>query len=589
MKTLKLFNAVLAKESTEAPLVLESGLVIAANACWDKKRIIEFYQKDKLDGYGLNKTFHKSWFKIKNTSEHILWLEQIQHYVSTYGSRFQDEMHIPKEVLDIPDTKVVFKVIHGLTREELVAKCLDLFKSGIALKEETIHEVLSVLIDELGYTFIGDEEIKNREAQVILADSYNVLPTDTVSFFRYIIYRASGDSLLIKSNEAIEAIMSTDFNPAPLFNQFGLEKLAEIFNRFKPLFLAFKSKCPKTINKISKLSKTHHKPLTMNPLNYVTSVMLTEDDLPWLDNATPFALFKAMAACYARTRGQKAFVYRIRNGKSYVKEGGYKNAVWANYVFLESYLISRFNIVNKSFYVPDNVSYALPTSEKMFIGNIPTGTKFTGKAMAVGVYWENCWGAHDIDLSGLTIAGKVGWNTTNKQDGGNLMYSGDITDAPTGAVEYLYANNGLKTPTLVMSNVFSGQAYCEYKIVIGKGDEINYNYMMNPNNLFAEVKCQSVQKQTVLGMLLPDGAEQSFVVLNFGAGHSRVSGNTKISEIATRALVQQWKNALSLTEVIELLGGKITSNKHEAEYDLSLNTLTMDRLMNVFTENDLKK
>jgi len=39
---------------------------------------------------------------------------------------------------------------------------------------------------------------------------------------------------------------------------------AEIFNRFKPLFLAFKTKCPKTINKISKLSKTYHKPLVSN-------------------------------------------------------------------------------------------------------------------------------------------------------------------------------------------------------------------------------------------------------------------------------------------------------------------------------------
>ncbi|MEL6657337.1 MAG: hypothetical protein AAFP77_00090 [Bacteroidota bacterium] len=46
----------------------------------------------------------------------------------------------------------------------------------------------------------------------------------------------------------------------------------------------------------------------------------------------------------------------------------------------------------------------------MFVGNIPTGSKFYGKAMAVGVYWENAWGARDLDLSGLNIAFEQGGN-----------------------------------------------------------------------------------------------------------------------------------------------------------------------------------
>ena len=118
----------------------------------------------------------------------------------------------------------------------------------------------------------------------------------------------------------IEAIKASNYNPAVQFEKFGLEKLAEIFNRFKPLFLAYKSKCSKTINKISKLSKVHHKPLTTNPLNSVTNFLLSPKDEHWLDNATPFALFKALSACYARAQGQDTFIYRIRNGKSYVKK-----------------------------------------------------------------------------------------------------------------------------------------------------------------------------------------------------------------------------------------------------------------------------
>ncbi len=588
MKTLKLFNAVLAKESNKKPITLKNGFIIESNARWAEKEITEYYKKEKLDGYGLNKTFHKSWLKIKSSSRESLWMEQIQHYISTYGSNFQDEIYIPEEVLNVPDLKLVFKVIKGLNKEELISKCLDLLQSGLALKEETIDDILSILIDDLKYKFNGNENIKNKEAVAKIADIYGVLPSNTLEFFRYIIYRSTGDSLLIKSNDAIEAIKASSFNPGVQFEQFGLEKLAEIFNRFKPLFLAYKSKCSRTINKISKLSKVHHKPLVSNPLNQVTSNLLIDQDIHWLDNATPFTLFKAISACYTRLSGQEAFVYRIRNGKSFVAEAEYKDVVWANYYFLESYLKSRFDLSSRTIFIPDDIKYALPTSEKMFVGNIPTGTKFFGESLAIGVYWENAWGAQDIDLSGLNIGGKIGWNSKYSQGDGNLMYSGDITDAPKGAVEYLYANNGLKAPTLIKSNVYYGSNNCNYKIIVGKGDEINYNYMMDPNKLFAEVKSQSIQRQTILGMLIPEGKRQSFVLLNFGAGQTRVSGNSEISTLATKALYQQWNKSLMLSQVIELLGGKITPHKSNADYDLSIDKLEKGRFMKLFVENDLK-
>ena len=583
MKTLKLFNAVLAKESNETPFVSKEGYVIASNALWAKNEIIRFFKKEKLDGYGLNKTFHKSWMKIKSNTREDLLLEQIRHYISTYGSNFQDDIYIPEEVVNMPELKVVFKVIKGYTKAELIAKCLELLQSGMALKEETINDLLSILVDELNYSFTGDETIKNKEAIVKIADMYGVLPSDTMEFFRYIIYRATGTTLLIKSDDAIEAIKASNFNPAVQFEQFGLEKLAEIFNRFKPLFLAFKPRCSKTINKISKLSKTHHKPLVVNPLNHVTSMILTENDTHWLDNATPFALFKAISACYSRMKGQDTFVYRIRSGNSFVKKSGFKNVVWANYYFLENYFKTRFDLSNTIFFLPHDVQFALPTSEKMYVGNIPTGTKFYGEKLAVGVYWENAWGAHDIDLSGLNIGGKIGWNAAYKQGSDNLMYSGDITNAPSGAVEYLYANKGLKTPTLVNSNVFSGNNDCDYKIIIGRGSDINYNYMMDPNKLFAEVKCQSVQRQTILGMLLPEGRQQCFVLLNFGAGQARVSGNSEISNLATKALYQQWHAPLSFEELLRILGAEITDYKDKADFDFSLETLEKDSFLKPFS------
>ena len=583
MKTLKLFNAVIAKPSKESVFWSEKGLVIEPEALWAKKKILRFYKNEKLDGYGLNKTMHKSWKKILTTPRFNLLKEQINHYLSTYGSAFQDEMYIPNEVLDIPDAKVAFKVVKAYEPAVMTAKCLGLLQSGIALKEETVDDILSVLVGELSYRFTGNENIKNREAVVKLADMYGVMPEDTLEFFRYIIFRVTGDTLLIKNEEVIQAIMESKFNPAVQFEQFGLEKLAAIFNRFKPLFLAFKPKCATTINKISKLSKKYHKPLVVNPLNLVTSVFITDKDIHWLDNATPFALFKALSACYTRMQGQYAFAYRIRNGKSFVKTNTNSGVVWSNYEFILDYLKGRFKLKGIKVFLPRDVEYALPTSEKMYVGNIPTGSKFYGDALAVGVYWENQWGAHDLDLSGLNIGGKIGWNSDYKQGEGYLMYSGDITDAPNGAVEYLYAQYGLNEPTLVKNNVYSGDGNCEYKIIVGKGDKLDYDYMMNPNNLFVEAKCQSVQRQTILGLLLPEKGRQCFVLLNFGAGQSRVSGNSEISILATKALYQQWSNPISFRELISELGVEIVSDKEKANYNFALEALQKDSFLKVFT------
>ncbi|GEN77527.1 hypothetical protein [Chryseobacterium hagamense] len=320
MKTLKLFNAVLSKDFDVEAFISDDGFIIEPHALWAKKEILSYYAGEKLNGNDLNKTFHKSWQKIKDSSRSQLLLEQVYHYLSTYGSHFGSAVYIPYEVLDLPDLKLNFKVIKAYTEEEMTEKCLSLLSSGIALKEETIDDLLSVLYDELHYDFTGRENIRNKEAVIKIADRYGVYPEHPVEFFRYVIYKTTGETLLIKNDDLIDKIRQSTFNPPSLFENFGPEKLAQIFNRFKPLFLAYKNRAPKVVNKISKRSKTHHQPLVSNPLNNATNMLLENSDLHWLENATPFALFKALSACYSRMYGQDTFVYRIRNGKSWTKK-----------------------------------------------------------------------------------------------------------------------------------------------------------------------------------------------------------------------------------------------------------------------------
>ena len=64
-----------------------------------------------------------------------------------------------------------------------------------------------------------------------------------------------------------------------------------------------------------------------------------------------------------------------------------------------------------------------------------------GEKLAAGIYWEDKWGANDLDLSGLNISGKIGWNSDYYNENRSIIYSGDLTEAANGAVEYLHINN----------------------------------------------------------------------------------------------------------------------------------------------------
>ena len=579
MRTVKLFNAVISKPSQNDIFISSEGFIITPNALWAKDKIEEYFLREKLNGKDLNKGFHKSWQKIKESSRLELYLEQIQHYLSTYGSNFTEEAYIPQEKLDIP-TNLKFKVIRGLEKEDLQQKALDLLENGVALKEETVDDLLKVLVDDLDYTFNSVDNIKNKEAQAKISDWYGIYPKDPQEFLRYVIFKSTGQTLLIKNEELIEKIKNSGYNPTILFKNYGLEKLATIFNRFKPLFLAYKGVSGKTINKISKLSKSLHKPLVQNPLQQVTQRLLIAEDKKWLENATIFSLFKALQSCNTRLEGQNTFMYKIRDGKTFSKENQVTNKklLFRNFLYLQDFLYNKFNLRGKTFLVPENVFYGLPTSEKMFVGNIPVGTKIRENNLAVGIYWENKWGARDLDLSAVNLHNKVGWNSSYSQDD-ELYYSGDITNAPDGAVEYLYIKKELDSPTLVFNNIFNGEIGAQFKLIVGAGSDITKDYLLDPNKVILQGKTKTVSNQTILGIF----NKETFTILNLGSTSNFVSGNNKITELQRKALIQETENNLSLNHLIILLGGRLTTDKtQKVDYDLSIDNLEKDTILNIF-------
>jgi len=163
-----------------------------------------------LNGQQMNSSFHKSWSKIQNAEVCQLVLEQVIHYLSTYGAERlgvydQEAVYIPTERLEIPNLEIEdlrLIVIKGYTKKKLREKLLQLLGSGVALKEETIRDV----IDVATYLDITEPEIaaiKNKEVRVRLYDYLDSFPENPLEFLRFLLYKSINKTLLIKNRKRL--------------------------------------------------------------------------------------------------------------------------------------------------------------------------------------------------------------------------------------------------------------------------------------------------------------------------------------------------------------------------------------------------
>lgn len=600
MKSLKLFNCVVANEFTDNDIYISDlGYIITPLALHKKEEIIEYYKNYVLDGNDLNKSFYKNWDYITSLSAEEQFIHAITHYLSTYGTDFTGDIYIPESVLNVPELKepLVFKTINGISRTDLIEKCFSLLNSGVALKRETIDDIFSLLTEELGFVFSKNTQFKNKEANIILVDNFGIYPNNPTEFLRYVIYKTTNSSLLIKDETHINLIKSSSFNPNILFNQYGLDKLATIFNRFKPLFLAYKNKCPKTINKVSKLSKVKHIPFEVNLLNNLRNVTLTNEHIEFLDKTPIFNILKGVDYLQRTCRGQKDFVYKIRNGKSYYKIGDDSKLVntkkiFDNYVFLFTYLRDRLkHLTGKNIYIPPYIKYGVPYSEKLFLDNVPCGTKISLKEMLLGIYWEDSWGAYDLDLSAINENDRIGWGNYRDNTEAKVLYSGDETSAPNGATEYMYFKEGNTDSAMVKVNAFGAvdDTY-SYKIILTKTDnKDNYDkdYIIDPNNVICQFNINNIDiknREICFGYVYNNEDNQELYVFNRISGE-RIKSSIKKDEIT--ANINSVQYSLTLNDILTYAGANIFTEKpiDGVEYiDLSIEKLERDTLINLICQ-----
>lgn len=564
----------------------------------------------------LNNSFHKSWRKIKEASIEQLVIEQIIHYFTTYGLEAlgiydKDSVYIPNEKLEIPEIKEDIKlvIIKGYTKEELKEKLLKLLDSGIALKEDTINDVVEVALF-VGLNEKEIENIKNKEVGVIMYDYLGLVPSNPTEFLRFIIYKATEKTLLIKSPELIEEIKEKkNINIIKLFNDYekenDLNKLAEVFYRMKPIFLAFRTnpELKRIINKIRRLAIKHHKPMPEDYLNEITAKIknceeIKEDKLK--EELSKVNLFRKIRLAYAltfRTTDANSIMYKIRNGKSFSTNFNFVYGHIAKIVLgfvLDSIIedVSK-NVKGKKIYIPDYMHYSLPTTEKGFTSNFPSGTFISiPKDMIAGIQWENVKNNRiDLDLSLISPdTGKIGWDADYRTEEKDILFSGDITDAPKpkGASEFFYIQKQVENAFIVMLNYYNFDDGIEvpFKIIVAKEqtDSLKKNYMIDPNNVLSVAESKIDKRQKILGLIMTDANECRFYFAETSIGNSITSSNSKIAEQSRKYLLNFYKNTISLNDILLKAGAVIIDTKKNVDIDLSPENLGKDSLLNLITE-----
>jgi|TARA_Y100000310_G_C20658358_1_gene803246 hypothetical protein len=562
----------------------------------------------------LNNAFHKSWKKIREASIEQLVLEQITHYFTTYGFEAygvynKDSVYIPAEKLEIPKINVKeikLVKIKGYTKEELKNKLLNLLKSGVALKQSTIKDILNICY----YINIEKsliDKIKNREVRAALYDHFGLVPENPIEFLRFVIYKTTGNTLLIKDDNTINSIVE-NADEKMLLNLFvkyhkkyGLQKLGKIFLRFKPLFLALRvdNKMRTIINKIRKYAIEHHKPFKEDYLNTVTAKIknrttINKNELiEELNKVNTFRKIRLAYALRLRTKSTASILYKIRNGKGFATELKFteKNKAKRVYDIVIDSIIQDIsnNVKGKKIYIPKNITYALPATEKQFTDKFPNGTCITiPKDMIVGVHWKNIGGQRiDLDLSMVSVDQKIGWDARYRTQ--NVLFSGDMTDAQgKGATELFYVKKRRMGSYLLFLNYYNfgrSKVPVPHKIILAQERASNFgmNYMVDPNNIVTLSKSKINEKQKILGLLVTTVRDCKFYFGETYIGSSITSKRTEFAKNARNYLFNFFTKSITLNDILEKSGAKLVKNKNNCDIDLSPESLEKDTILNLIS------
>jgi hypothetical protein len=561
-----------------------------------------------LSGDKANAAFHKSWSVVQSASTESLISQQIIHYITTYGFERlgiyqKDAVYIPHEILNLPNIQddIPLVAIKAMDASEILKKIINLGKD-VALAQETLNDIMTIIkFNKYDDSFI--EEINNRELKALLHDYYSIVPSDPIDFLRYIISKLTDESLLIKNNNLICKIKNSNGKFLDILLKDAPDNLASIFFRFKPLFLAMKSISNNKafFNQLRKKANKLHAPMAEDYLNSITSQIkhkkLNFDVFSQkLEKATIFRKIRLAYALNYRLSSKDSIVYRIRNGTGWAKEFDWnenckQDTQQALDLVLDSIAknIGR-NVNGKTFYIPENIHYALPASEKQFTGHLPTGSWVSvPEDLIVGINWVNNEKRRiDLDLSLIGVSGKIGWDGGYKSENCDILFSGDMTDAqpPHGATELFYIKEGVSEAKILLVNYFNYLADnpVECKIMAAHETPENFcgNYMVDVSNIISTANILISKKQNVIGLIININSENRVYFANVSIGSSITSSKNANSMHVRNYLIGHTVNSISLRQILTMAGAVVVNTIPEREFiNLSPELLSKETLIDL--------
>ena len=484
--------------------LLHSGIIFIDENDLPMSSVPKAIAQTAISFYGynnetFNKTLIESFAAVANMSREEFYSIQILHYLTTYGTNFTTPFVVGERTFTPEETKALkITIIRAESASRSLERINELFATTVAPKAQNIHYYRALA----PLTTIAPEEVKSKELMIMMCAERDIKPSDPETLFRYLVYCATKETLIIKNKNLILKIKSAMANPnhAKLINSLTedeMKALASIFYRYKPLFLAFKT--PETasvINKIRRLAVKYHKPQSANTIkNFVN--LNSKEQATIIARATNRELIKLYNAL-AVPSGTRLF--QIRNGKIWVREeeehsstGLFDKICTANAIKIELHKRLK-NYRGMTVYIPRGISYAVPYSEKQFSGAIPWGTAIgaTDKenAFTIGVHWVNdpdesgC----DLDLHAHSPTRHFGWNSDYISGDGEIIYSGDMTNAPApkGAAESFYINN-VNEPVILTLNAFNAKSNKQFQFFMteGKDDEMRERATFDSSKLIS--------------------------------------------------------------------------------------------------------
>lgn len=506
------------------------GYIVEPDAC--TQETLEYFQCQNAD---FNSTFYKEWTDVTTKNRLELAFDQIFHYATTYGTGFEGKAWVPNDGVRPLFTFENYKVIKAVTLPELLTRCCELANSGIALSPRVV-DFITDTFTKCHPEGCSEEEIlafPNKELRAKLFAAFDIVPLDPFDILRFIAVKATGSGMVIQNRETFrECPGKFDFSR---LDEKRLIALSSIFLRYKNFILAFKDKGDQTpnnhaINRLRRLAKIYHKPITIGFWEDVLAKKPTiKECFEQIHALTPWKAVRLIQACRERMQQPEQFGYLIRNQKLFVKKvESTEDAYYESFaLMLKEYLSEK--LADKKIRLPRDFRLALPSSEKSFIGNLPLGSQFrlpTDDGF-LGIYWRNEWGTRDFDLHYYdTNAQHIGWNGNYSNQNDSIIYSGDMTNADPEACEIM--KFGKDCPEgFVVCTQFCGIEGSRFDLIFGSIGQVPIRAMIDPTKIAYRAELIADSRENTLGYV----SDNTFTLMNFRSGNSRVPSNPKLVKI----------------------------------------------------------